>query len=143
MLSIWATIVLGQWDFFRNGGSSNLVLLEVFVESSNERKLNSRLIFKVSQRWMKEMGSSNSRHETQRNLHVNRCQFHQHHKLAFFVQNFGAKNYKAVFWVWSFGAKNFVQKMWCDAYNVDEIDTRLASMKSTRWILVTNQLANS
>ncbi len=28
-----------------------------------------------------------------------RCQFHQRFTHAFFVQNFGAKNYKAVFWV--------------------------------------------
>jgi len=37
-------------------------------------------------------------------------QFHQRFMCAYFVQNFGAKNYEAGFWVWNFGAKNFVQK---------------------------------
>ncbi len=48
-------------------------------------------------------------------------QFHQHftHAFlgAFFVQNFGAKNYKAAFWVWNFlmpqfGMKNALIKRW-------------------------------
>jgi len=43
-----------------------------------------------------------------------RCQFHQHFTCAFFVQNFGVKNYKknykAVIWVWSFGPKILYEK---------------------------------
>jgi len=37
-------------------------------------------------------------------------QFLQHFTCAFFVQNFGAKNYKAVFWVWKFLAPKYWQK---------------------------------
>jgi len=43
-------------------------------------------------------------------------QFHQHCTSAFFVQNFGAKNYNAVFWVWYLLVPKFYTK------NVDEID---------------------
>jgi hypothetical protein len=32
---------------------------------------------------------------------------------AFFVQNFGSKNYKAVFWVCNFWRQNFVRKIEC------------------------------
>jgi len=36
--------------------------------------------------------------------------FHQHFTRAFFVQNFGTKNYKAVFWDWNFLAPKYRRK---------------------------------
>ncbi len=47
---------------------------------------------------------------------------------AFFIQNFGAKNYKAGVWVSSFGAKNFVRK--AHAYDFDEINSISTSAKA-------------
>ncbi len=51
------------------------------------------------------------------------CQFHQHFTHAFFVQNFGAKNYKDVLGLKFLAPKKFVQKMCADS--VDEIDSLL------------------
>jgi len=46
--------------------------------------------------------------------------FHQHFTRAFFVQNFGTKNYKAVFWDWNFLAPKYRRKK--RTQNVEKID---------------------
>jgi len=71
---------------------------------------------------------------TKKNSNSSSCQFHQRFLRAFFVQNFGDKNYEAGFWVWNFGAKNFVRKM--RTKNVDEIDTRIRFLEAYFMVLL-------